>query len=238
MKQKIYLMKNDFGLHKIGISLNPKKRAMEVSNSSGVPTEVVSVWESYNAYATEQRLHKHFSAKRKSGEWFKFTKKDISEVGKCIPEFDKIIPCKVDYTTKPAPKPVCQDLKFVLLMKNKNIRTVEDIADVMKFQHSLLNPLFRFRREEYNDLISNMKKGGFHMEYRWLHDDPSTSTPLGDLYRPYCTSFSQTYPICTEKDRIRMEIIYKESQIEHYREETLKLTSRVNELKNLLSEEK
>lgn len=29
MKQKIYLMKNDFGLHKIGISLNPKKRAME-----------------------------------------------------------------------------------------------------------------------------------------------------------------------------------------------------------------
>lgn len=234
MKQKIYLMKNDFGLHKIGISLNPKKRAMEVSNSSGVPTEVVSVWESYNAYATEQRLHKHFSAKRKSGEWFKFTKKDIAEVGKCIPEFDKIIPCKVDYTTKPAPKPVCQDLKFVLLMKNKNIRTVEDIADVMKFQHSLLNPLFRLQNEEYFELVSDLQESGLHVQSCWTMGQPQA----GGLYYPPCALFSQNYPICTQEDRVRMEIIYKEDAIAQYREEVMQLTAQVCELKNLLSEEK
>ena len=233
MKQKIYLMKNDFGLHKIGISLNPKKRAMEVSNSSGVPTEVVSVWESYDAYATEQRLHKHFSAKRKSGEWFKFTKKDIDEVGKFIENFDHLIPCVVDYSIEGAVPP-CQQLK-VLLTKKKAPKTVEEISEIIKYQYSLLNPLYRNSRDEYLELISSLQEEGFFIESAWSSRWSLNNNPSSNLFEVKCYCFSHTYPICTQKERINMEIVHIDESISMYARE---ISTLEDKKKSLICEEK
>jgi len=71
-KQLLYVMKNEFGLFKIGISNNPNRRVKELSNTSGVPCEIVKVFDTYNtpAFTVEQSLHKHFTDTRKAGEWF------------------------------------------------------------------------------------------------------------------------------------------------------------------------
>ncbi len=67
----LYLMENEFGLVKIGISKNPRKRADSISNSSGVPTKVIAFWTVYDLAANvESRLHEKFKNSRRAGEWF------------------------------------------------------------------------------------------------------------------------------------------------------------------------
>lgn len=70
--QKLYLMHNSFGLHKIGISMDPERRRNEIRLSSGAEVELVKVWECRNARASESNLHGIFSSYRRNGEWFKF----------------------------------------------------------------------------------------------------------------------------------------------------------------------
>jgi predicted GIY-YIG superfamily endonuclease len=72
-KQKLYLMKNDFGLYKIGISKEPTRRVAEIRNSSGIGVEILHVWEVKDDAATiERRLHQRYREHRKYGEWFSF----------------------------------------------------------------------------------------------------------------------------------------------------------------------
>ncbi len=78
--QKLYLMKNEFGLTKIGISKHPSKRAAELENASGVAVELVASWETARpAIEVEQSLHRIFSDRRKSGEWFDGVSPDCVE---------------------------------------------------------------------------------------------------------------------------------------------------------------
>lgn len=88
MKQKLYLMQNAFNLYKIGISVNPRKRASDISKSSGVVTDLLSSWDSENAALLEKFLHTHFSVKRKSGEWFELDDNDIWSIDGLIDNFD------------------------------------------------------------------------------------------------------------------------------------------------------
>ena len=72
-KQDLYLMRNDFGLWKIGISKDANNRVSQVSNSSGVPVRLVKVWVTdIEASIVERHLHKFFNDFRKVGEWFLF----------------------------------------------------------------------------------------------------------------------------------------------------------------------
>lgn len=70
-EKKLYLFKNEVGLCKIGISINPAKRARSLMNSSGYKIAVLGVWELFDAYQYEQLLHKVFKKSRVEGEWFK-----------------------------------------------------------------------------------------------------------------------------------------------------------------------
>lgn len=238
MKQKIYLMKNDFGLHKIGISLNPKKRAMEVSNSSGVPTEVVSVWESYNAYATEQRLHKHFSAKRKSGEWFKFTKKDIAEVENFIRLFDGQIDVTVNYNRdigcayKNLP---CLDIKS-MLTKPKLANMCSDIEDFIKSDYEILNRLFKKDKDAYFNLVEQLILDGYYIDPSWRKGCLNMSGKSCDLcsigYR------AESYPICLNSEKLRMELINVNAAIEDLEYSLQKKQERISEIMKELSGEK
>lgn len=69
-EKKLYLFKNEMGLCKIGISINPAKRARSLMNSSGYKISVLGVWELFDAYKYEQLLHKVFKKSRVEGEWF------------------------------------------------------------------------------------------------------------------------------------------------------------------------
>lgn len=70
-KQMLYLMKNELGLFKIGISKNPSKRRNEIKNASGVNVELIKAWETTKqAASVERKLHTIFANKRTHGEWF------------------------------------------------------------------------------------------------------------------------------------------------------------------------
>lgn len=80
-KQYLYLMCNILGLYKVGISVAPKDRAKQLSNTSGVPVALVAVWEtSCEARTLESALHKEFKVFRKRGEWFGFESYPVSYI--------------------------------------------------------------------------------------------------------------------------------------------------------------
>lgn len=68
--QKLYLLQNLNGLFKIGISVDPYKRARTLANASGYQIDVIAMWEMLDSYNQEQSLHKIFKKFRKAGEWF------------------------------------------------------------------------------------------------------------------------------------------------------------------------
>ncbi|MGF1689530.1 GIY-YIG nuclease family protein [Photobacterium japonica] len=69
--QKVYVMLNELGLVKIGISKDPEQRAHQLANTSGFTVDLK--WQSEPlgvAHSIEQSVHKHLSASRMRGEWF------------------------------------------------------------------------------------------------------------------------------------------------------------------------
>lgn len=63
-------MKNSFGLTKIGISVDPERRANEIRLSSGVPVDIIKTLDCKDSYTLEQWLHEEFKDNREHGEWF------------------------------------------------------------------------------------------------------------------------------------------------------------------------
>lgn len=214
MKQKVYLMRNDLGLHKIGISSSPDRRAREVSNAGGIPTEVVKVWDSYNAYQTEQFLHKKFSNKRKSGEWFKLSKADIREVDSAFNEIDSLIPHIADTSTEyleEAQLP-CLDIKWILT-KPKQLTSRRDVGGIFVNQYAVLNKLYKTDRRKYSELISEVVSEGFHVDPYWRSGTPEG--PTNDLI-DFSRLGGDRYPICTEQERLKMNVMYIDWQIAWY----------------------
>ncbi len=69
--QLLYLMENNNGLLKIGISIEPVRRARNLTTASGVPVHLVAVWKlDKNTRKVEGQLHKSFSKYRLEGDWF------------------------------------------------------------------------------------------------------------------------------------------------------------------------
>lgn len=69
-EQKLYIMKNSFGLIKIGISKDPETRANTLRLASGSAIDVLEVYKCKNARELEQHLHEVFKESRLEGEWF------------------------------------------------------------------------------------------------------------------------------------------------------------------------
>ena len=70
--QKLYLLKNEIGMYKIGISEDPFARANTLANASGIDIRVVAVWDtgSVAARTVETDLHRRFKTLGMRGEWF------------------------------------------------------------------------------------------------------------------------------------------------------------------------
>lgn len=85
-EQKLYLMENDFGLIKIGISKDPTRRCRELQNASGTEVKILNEFKvpamCGSSYELEQSLHKQFKNLRKKGEWFE--KSCLKDLLECI----------------------------------------------------------------------------------------------------------------------------------------------------------
>lgn len=77
----VYVMQNDYGLTKIGISSNVHNRVASLKNSSGVGVEICWYSEPMDrllAREVEKAAHERFSESRCYGEWF--TGLDVEKV--------------------------------------------------------------------------------------------------------------------------------------------------------------
>lgn len=231
--QKIYLMKNDFGLYKVGISKNPKKRASDISNNSGVPTEVVCSWDAYQAYRTEQYIHKHFSGKRTKGEWFRFSKKDIGELPKVINSVDPLIPHKsVDPTDRDWSELLpCQNV-FSLLTKPKVFKNIKDLQGILDFQYKLLKTIFDKNQNEFENIMGVLKRLGFHVDYLWA----VWSLEYGDFNPLTCGFMQNHFPICTKAEQLMASIVCEEEFITYYEDGIKQKLVYIDSLKEQLAE--
>lgn len=76
MPGRVYLMRNNKNnLIKIGFSKNPKVR--EATLQSEEP-DITLICHWPGCMKDELRLHKHYASKRRRGEWFELTDKDVS----------------------------------------------------------------------------------------------------------------------------------------------------------------
>lgn len=79
----LYMMENELGMIKIGISTDPVRRAREITTGSGVPCYITCVWETVvNTRTLEKKVLRTFKEHRLQGEWFKkgsITQDDVEE---------------------------------------------------------------------------------------------------------------------------------------------------------------
>jgi len=86
----LYLIYNPFtNLCKIGITNNPKQRLASLECQNGVKLHQLIVLELEVEYDEpaghiEEYLHKYFKHKRKRGEWFDFSLRDIAQIREFI----------------------------------------------------------------------------------------------------------------------------------------------------------
>ncbi|AUR91450.1 hypothetical protein NVP1161O_008 [Vibrio phage 1.161.O._10N.261.48.C5] len=141
--QKLYIMKNAFGLYKIGISKNVEQRRKQLQNTSGVDIEVLETFTTVNitAYEVEQYLHEVFSEFRKNGEWF--SKINIKVVKDYINQEVNKIPCKTVETKYP--KLLC-DPPFVD-WKDQALGRVKELLDYWEIHGFRLADPFEVMRK-------------------------------------------------------------------------------------------
>ena len=68
--KSIYLLQNDNGFYKIGVSKNPAKRVKQLQTGSADKISLITFYESNNAFAIERALKNRYSIYRINGEWF------------------------------------------------------------------------------------------------------------------------------------------------------------------------
>ncbi len=86
----LYMMKNSHGDLKLGISIDPIKRARALTTGSGTATTCLAAWElEEEAVKIEAHLLKHFKAHKKEGEWFNPRSFSVQDVENNIPCLSK-----------------------------------------------------------------------------------------------------------------------------------------------------
>lgn len=157
-KQSLYLMKNELGLFKIGISVNPEKRRNEIKNSSGFNVELIKAWETTDSAATvERKLHSLFSSKRTHGEWFTdLTIEDIESNIDTPSEWKpkpkvrknalKLKPLHIPTVNK---KPICETILEDRLHKTMEEipKTYEEMCQLGKRQEKLMNDIVKIKKK-------------------------------------------------------------------------------------------
>ena len=108
--QQLYLMVNELGRYKIGISNDPETRKRTIEMSSGVSIVILGVWTCMLAETLEKVLHLKFKDKSYTGEWFVFNENPIDYI-------DEVVQTE---------KQICQELG-VLEVRHRKDRAYEPV---------------------------------------------------------------------------------------------------------------
>ncbi len=85
---QVYIIENELGLVKIGISSKPERRIKEIANASGLNITKKYFSKPCDNFAKiEKKLHEEFKTVRKKGEWFNIPFNEaVSSLNNCFNE--------------------------------------------------------------------------------------------------------------------------------------------------------
>lgn len=89
----IYVFEASDNSYKIGFSKNVKRRLNELSSMHSYPLKLIIEKDFDNVVKVEQFLHKKYVNNRLNGEWFRFTKEELSDVIDTIEHLDRRYLC-------------------------------------------------------------------------------------------------------------------------------------------------
>ena len=76
--EQVYLIQlENSELFKIGYSKNPSERLRALQTANGGRLELIEAIETDFGYKLEKHLHRHYSLKRKIGEWFELNEEEV-----------------------------------------------------------------------------------------------------------------------------------------------------------------
>lgn len=83
---------SETGAFKIGrTAKDPDKRLKQLQTGSSETLSLVCSFKSYNSVLLEKMLHRHYSAKKKTGEWFLMNDNDVKSFLSMCERFENII---------------------------------------------------------------------------------------------------------------------------------------------------
>lgn len=81
-----------FSWYKIGKTVNPEVRVWDLGVLLPFRIEVIGIWKAENHTALEALLHEKYTKNRINGEWFRFDKKEVSNLFGSLPLQARIFP--------------------------------------------------------------------------------------------------------------------------------------------------
>lgn len=92
----LYIMRNELGMLKVGISKTPEKRARNLSTGSGLNTDLLSYYAGkFPAVEVENDIFSKLKTHIKLGEWFKVDTVTVKQIEDIIPKsYSRIWSCK------------------------------------------------------------------------------------------------------------------------------------------------
>lgn len=85
-KDYLYVMENELGMYKVGVSKTPELRARSLANGSGLEVELVAYFIGTEpAIEVEQHILKTLKVHLKLGEWFKLNSITIRDIEVLLP---------------------------------------------------------------------------------------------------------------------------------------------------------
>jgi hypothetical protein len=75
----VYIMEAD-GIHKVGCSDNPERRAAEIRRACGSAVSIVKVWPTHDKYGSESTLHGRLWRHYIKREWFNIPHRVLSRL--------------------------------------------------------------------------------------------------------------------------------------------------------------
>lgn len=111
----LYLLRNELGRYKIGISSDVNQRVRTISLAGGLHVEVVKIWTPIAACHVEDVVHSYFKDNRHLGEWFELNSSPEAIIDKIVIEELKL--CREHDCTNIANR---KDVKYRTVIKGLN----------------------------------------------------------------------------------------------------------------------
>lgn len=225
VRQVVYIMKNSMSLYKIGISVDPKRRCNDIRLASGIHTEILKTFDTKNeARLVEQSLHRHFSSKRKEGEWFSLTKKDLQDIEKTVAQVDVAVTNNMNNVALATKELTVEELfNFIISFGLPENFTVADCNRLWDSQVTFFKCLLSVSSSKFRELIEMLSDMEYHVSENICNINETNPFWSGITF---CSFVIEYYPVVPKNILEKVSSVYKYENTKRMYEEYLEHCSK------------